>query len=195
MSNKKTEEIDKIDAPAVYEMFEKLKELITKGVARLTPASAESAPALGPEDGKKIETLAEKLDLVDEKLDRPLRHHHTIDFMGNWALIALATAVVAFLTSLWVIDHQRRTLASFRDSDLKYRYIQMRGEATPGDILQLRNVFEFNCNPDSIKLIRRQVERYERLVREQAENEARARLNDEQAKQLKQEAETVKGGK
>jgi hypothetical protein len=195
MSNKKAEENDKIDASAVYEMFEKIKELITKGVTRLAPASAESAPALAPEDSKRIETLADKLDRMDGKRDRPLKHHHTIDFMGNRALIALAVAVVAFLVSLWVIDHQRRTLAGFRDNDLKYRYIQMCGAATSKDILQLRNVFEFNRNPDSIKLIRRQVERYERLVKEQAENEARARLSDEQAKQLRQEAETVKGGK
>ena len=71
----------------------------------------------------------------------------------------------------------------------------MRSEATPNDILQLREIFEFNRNPDNIKLIRRQVERYEQLIQQQAENEARAKLNDQQAKQLKQEAETVKGGK
>jgi phage-related minor tail protein len=71
----------------------------------------------------------------------------------------------------------------------------MRGEATPEDILKLRELFEFNRAPDNIKLIRRQVERYEHLIQQQAENEARAKFNDEQAKQLKQEAETVKGGK
>jgi hypothetical protein len=77
--------------------------------------------------------------------------------MGNRALIALAVATIGFIASLWVIDHQRRTLARCRDNDLKYRYIQMQGETTSGDILQFREVFEFNRNPDSIKLIRRQV--------------------------------------
>jgi len=71
----------------------------------------------------------------------------------------------------------------------------MKGEATSTDILRLRNVFEFNRNPDSIKIIRQQVERYEQLIRQQAENEALARPNDEQAKQLRQEAKSVKGAK
>jgi hypothetical protein len=202
MSSKKTEENNTMDIPAVYTMFEDIQASQTKQLKMIeeirskpAPESAESAPALAPEDGKKIETLTEKLDRVDWKLDIPLRHHHTLDFTGNRALIALAVATIGFIASLWVIDHQRRTIASFRDNDLKYRYIQMRDEATSDDILRLRNVFEFNRNPDSIKIIRRQVERYEQLVQQQVENEARALLNDEQAKQLRQEAESVKGGK
>jgi hypothetical protein len=115
--------------------------------------------------------------------------------MGNRALIALTVATIGFIASLWVIDHQRRTLAQFRDNDLKYRYIQMCGEATPDDIEALETIFTYDRDSDSIKLIRRQVNRYEQLVQQQAENEARARLNDEQADQLRQEAETVKGGK
>ncbi len=188
-----------MDTGKVYTMFEEVKALLTKLAAtqaKPTPApTPEPAPAFTPEDGAKIETLTAKLDIVSKQLDRPLKHHHTIDFMSNWALIALVSAVGAFIISLWVINNQRQTLAQFRDNDLKYRYIQMRGEASPNDILQLREVFEFNRNLDNIKLIRQQVERYEQLIQQQAENEARAKLNDEQAKQLKQEAETVKGGK
>jgi hypothetical protein len=199
MSNKnvKSQEDETMDTGKVYTMFEDVKALLTKLVAaQATPTPIpEPALAINPEDGEKIEMLTEKLDRVDEKLDRPLKHHHTIDFMSNWALIALVAAVGVLFFSLWVIDDQRQTIGQFRDNDLKYRYIQMRGEATPNDILQLREVFEFNRNPDNIKLIRRQVERYEQLIQQQAENEARARLNDEQAKQLKQEAETVKGGR
>ena len=158
--NGKAEEPDKMDAPEVYTMFEEVKiklakiEAAQQAQAKTTTAS-ESAPALTPEDGEKIETLTEKLDRVDEKLNLPLKHHHTLDFMSNWALIALVAAVGAFIVSLWVINNQRQTIARSRDNDLKYRYIQMRGEATPNDILQLREIFEFNRNPDSIHTIRR----------------------------------------
>ena len=198
--NGKAEEPDKMDVPEVYTMFEEVKIKLTKieaaqqAQAKTTTAS-ESAPALNPEDGEKIETLTAKLDRVDERLNLPLKHHHTLDFMGNRALIALVLTVGALIASLWVIDSQRKTLAGFRDNDLKYRYIQMRGEAAPKDIERLRNVFDWNRNPDSIRTIRRRVEQYERLVQEQAENEVKARLNDKQAKQLQQAAETVKGGK
>jgi len=56
----------------------------------------------------------------------------------------------------------------------------------------LREVFEFNRNADSIKVIRRRVERYEQLIQEQAETEARARLNAEQADRLQQQVEKLK---
>ena len=191
-----------MDTGKVYTMFEEIKENQAKQLTSIEklqsqpdPTSAESAPALTPEDGDKIETLTAKLDSMGEKLDCPLRHHHTIDFMGNWALIALVLAIAAFIVSLWVINNQRQTIARSRDNDLKYSYIQMQGAANSADILRLRNIFEFNRNTDSIRTIRKQVERYEQLIQQQAENEARAKLNDEQAKQLKQEAETVKGGK
>ncbi len=197
MNTKKTEEPDKMDAPEVYTMFEEVKELITKlTVVQTKQAPApEAAPALTTEDGEKIETLTAKLDTVSEQLDRPLKHHHTLDFMSNWVLIVLVATVVAFIISLWIINHQRQTLAQFRDNDLKYRYIEMHGEANSADILQLREVFDFNRKPDSIKLLRQQVEKYERLVQQQAENEARARLNASEAERLQNQAETVKGGK
>ena len=193
-----------MDTGKVYTMFEEIKEnqakqltAIEKLQSQPAPTLTESTPALAltSEDGEKIETLTTKLDTVSEKLNLPLKHHHTIDFMSNWTLIALVAAVGAFIVSLWVINNQRQTLAQFRDNDLKYRYIQMRGEATPNDILQLREIFEFNRNPDNIKLIRRQVERYEQLIQQQAENEARAKLNDEQAKRLEREASKIKGSR
>jgi hypothetical protein len=190
---------DKMDTSAVYTMFEEIKENQTKQLTAIEklqpdPMSAEAAPALNSEDGEKIETLTAKLDTVSEKLNIPLKHHHTLDFMGNWALIALVLAVGAFIASLWVINNQRQTLAGFRDNDLKYRYIQMRGEASPNGIERLRDVFDWNRNPDSIRTIRRQVERYEHLIQQQAENEARARLNATEAQRLQNQAETVKRG-
>ena len=113
MSNKnvKTQEEETMDTGKVYTMFEEIKEnqvkqltAIEKLQSQPAPTLTESAlaPALTPEDGEKIETLTAKLDRVDEKLNLPLKHHHTLDFMGNWALIALVLAVGAFIVSLWV---------------------------------------------------------------------------------------------
>ena len=144
-----TENNDTMDSSQVYTMFEEVKEnqakqltAIEKMFSKLVPASAAYTPALAPEDGEKIETLTAKLDRVDERLNLPLKHHHTLDFMWNRALISLVTAVGALIASLWIIDNQRKTLDGFRDNDLKYRYIQMRGEAAPKDIERLRDVFD-----------------------------------------------------
>jgi hypothetical protein len=195
-----TQKSETMDTSTVYTMFEEIKDKITQQSAAQPPAApvSTSVPetvALDAEDKTAMETLTEKLDTVSEQLAHPLRHHHTLDFMGNRALIALVIATAGLIAAIWIIDHQRQTLANFRDNDLKYRYIQMRGEATPADILQLRNIFDFNRNPDSIRIIRRQVVQYEQLIQEQAENEARAKLNAFEAERLNSEAETVKGGK
>jgi hypothetical protein len=138
-----------------------------------------------------IETPTSKLDAVSDKLDRPLKHRHAIDFMGNRALIVLAVAITGLLVSLWVIHKQNQ----FRDNDLKYRYVKMRGGATPGDIKTLETIFTYDRNPDSIRAIRRQVVQYERLVKEQAEKIEQARLNASEAERLQNQAETVKKGK
>lgn len=96
------------------------------------------------------------------------------------------------IVCLFVIVNQGRAIEHMQDNDLRYRYIRMHGGASPDEMLRLRELFEFDRNPDSIRVIRRQVEKYERLVREQAEIEAKARLNSEKALKLKQEAEKVK---
>jgi HAMP domain-containing protein len=193
---------DKMDSSAVYTMFEEIKENQAKqltAIERLQsqpdPMSAEVAPTLTTEDGEKIEVLTEKLDTVSEKLNLPLKHHHTIDFMGNWALIALVLMVGAFIASLWVINNQRRTISRFRDNDLKYRYVKMHDGATAGEIKALETIFTYDRNPDSIKIIHRQVIQYERLVKEQADKTEQAKLNASEAERLRKEVETVKGRK
>ncbi len=122
-------------------------------------------------------------------------HRHTLNFEGKYGIIGVILAVVALFASLSIIDHQRKTIARLRDNDLKYRHIQMRGAATPADIKQLRNVFDWNRNLDSIRTIRKQVEQYERLIQEGIEKSERARLNSAEAERLKKAAETVRRGK
>ena len=48
-------------------------------------------------------------------------------------------------------------------------------------------------NGDSIKIIRKQVEKYEELVEEQAERMERVRRNSEEMERLRKEAESLKG--
>ena len=39
------------------------------------------------------------------------------------------------------------------DNDLKYRYIKMKGEATPNEISELENIFELNRDNAGIEQI------------------------------------------
>ena len=52
-----------------------------------------------------------------------------------------------------------------RDNDLKYRYIKMKGEASPTVINELENIFELNRDNAKIRQMRKDVERYEEIIR------------------------------
>jgi hypothetical protein len=211
-----TENNETMDVSTVCEMMEDIKasqakqltgieKLLSKSAAAPLSSSA-SAPAITLEDrrridtltakldesGERMETLTPQLDSVSEKLSRPLKHHHTLDYASNWALIALVGTITLLICALYVNHRQRDTIVRSRDNDLKYRYIQMQGEATPGDIERLETNFTYDRHPDSIRAIRKQVEQYERLVKEGIEKSERARLNASEAERLKKEAEAVK---
>ena len=64
---------------------------------------------------------------------------------------------------------QFRINNQLKDSALKYRYIKMEGKTNSQDLLRLETIFTYSRNRDSISVIREQVELYEQLVKEQAE--------------------------
>lgn len=54
------------------------------------------------------------------------------------------------------------------DNDLKHRYIKMKGKATPQRISELENLFEVNRDNAKILQMGKDVEEYERTVKEKA---------------------------
>jgi hypothetical protein len=154
--------------------------------------------------GRK-EELKASLDRIEQALDA-LRaekqdgvvhheHRHAIDVISSKNFFVLVTLGFVIFMSAVLHIYQLDKIRASRDNDLKYRYVKMHGKATPGDIEALETIFTYDRNPDSIKLIRRQVVQYERLVREQVEKIEQARLNTSEAERLRKEVETVKGGK
>jgi 3-methyladenine DNA glycosylase Tag len=68
----------------------------------------------------------------------------------------------------------------------------MQGQATENNIYRLERQFEYQ---DSITIVRKQVEKYERLVKEQAEKVERARQNADEAEKLQRKVESFRKGK
>lgn len=182
---------NQMDSSAVYGMFEEIKKKLDKRPEPTAPVSQTieiGNIAELKDTAARIEKAAESASKPQEQI-----HRHRIDLMSNKVLIVLAAVMVSLVVSLWILRNQRQTIRQFRDNDLKYRYIQMKGQAAPADILMLREVFDYNRNPDSIRTIHQRVERYEQLIQQQAEAEARARLNANQTEKIRQEAEAIKG--
>ena len=77
------------------------------------------------------------------------------------------------------------------DNDLKYRYIKMKGEATPKQIAELETIFESNRDNTKIKQMHKDVEQYEEIVRKRAIAIEQARLKQLEANQLSEKVEKM----
>ena len=78
------------------------------------------------------------------------------------------------------------------DNDLKYRYIKMKGEATPERISELENLFEINRDNTKIQQMCKGVEDYERAIQQKATLDEQARLRQLEAERLYNKANSIK---
>ena len=105
-------------------------------------------------------------------------------FSGMFAAIAVLTVALYFAKQP---DYNRM------DNDLKYRYIKMKGEASPKRIENLENIFELNRDNNEIRQMRKDVEAYEEAVRKRSALVEQARLKEQAAKEQENKAKSIKG--
>ncbi|KAA6330372.1 hypothetical protein EZS27_020916 [termite gut metagenome] len=170
---------EKIDISAVYTLFEELKELLEKSKSK----SVESVPI----DVMAINNMTERFEDLIEEVKKPKRTEirHIINLGSSKIFFLLIIMSLVILTLSFAIYNQRQTISQYRNNDLKYRYIKMQGQMIDENIYQLERLFEYR---DSIGIIRKQVEEYERLVQERAEKIERARRNADEAERLKKKS-------
>ncbi|MDX9906736.1 MAG: hypothetical protein RBS55_09145 [Bacteroidales bacterium] len=144
-----------------------------------------------------INSIHKKMDSLNLSHDSVIRKEHVfrIDIRSSKVAVMLFAMSLGMLLSLAGNIGQYRQNIFLKDNDLKYRSVKMQGGADRESLLKLETVFTYDRNRDSISVLRRQVETYERLVREQAEKTERARLNATEAERLQKEMETVKNRK
>ena len=78
------------------------------------------------------------------------------------------------------------------DNDIKYRYVKAMNGIDSEELYGLETIFEYEDDTEQQKGLRHDVEAFERKVRERAGELERARLKEEQANQLMEEAEKIK---
>ncbi|MDR1583703.1 MAG: hypothetical protein LBS55_10700 [Prevotellaceae bacterium] len=138
-----------------------------------------------------------KLNSVNVPANFVIRKEHSfsIDFKNSKAAISMFSMGLVILLSFAGNIWQSHRNSQLKDNDLKYRYVKMQGETNFENLLKLESIFTYNRDKDSIAVIRKRVETYERLVEEQAEKIERARLNVKEAERLGREVESVKSKK
>ena len=70
------------------------------------------------------------------------------------------------------------------DNDLKYRYLKMKGEASPNRIAELEEIFELNRDNGKIRQMKKDVEEYEQTIRQKIALEEQARMKAQEAENL-----------
>ena len=102
----------------------------------------------------------------------------TFGMASFFSLSAITLALAIWVNSL------KDQISTLSDNDLKYRYIQMTGNATADDLATMDTLFYFNRNSRKIRELRKQVEVFEENVKQ------RAKLI-EQEERLKREREIL----
>jgi methyl-accepting chemotaxis protein len=147
-------------------------------------------------DLSAVDTMTDKLENVIEEVRKPTnvehQHSHTINIAFNWFFLSWIALVIIIFGLFWGIANQRQTIGQYKENDLKYRYIKMQRQTDEESLYRLEQQFKYS---DSIKIISKQVEKYEELVKEQAERIARAKQNSEEAEKLQNRVEFLKKSK
>ena len=185
--------MQQINVNEVYTLFEEIKKQLKQiGVKQVSAPAPAPQPKIEIPDLSVIPELTNKLDDVINEVRKPVKteHRHVFSFESNKIFFSVIGLSLAFLISLFVIYFQREELSTYKDNDLKYRYMKMLGEATPRELNTLENIFE--NKRDSVKLIRKEVEKHEKAVDEEAKRLKKARLKEQEAEQLRKEAKEIK---
>jgi hypothetical protein len=137
--------------------------------------------------------LNEKISELERITKQPgiVENRYSVDFKSSKIFIALIIMAFIILGLSYIIGEQKRSISQYKDNDLKYRYIKMQGQIDEENLYRLEQQFKYG---DSIKIIRKQVKKYEELVQEQAERIERAKRDSEEADRLQKDAESLKKG-
>ena len=163
----------------VHSEQEQQRAIITQLAERLESIERSNANTHNGIDN--LQTSVEAIEIPAELLPRIVQHRISLAIESKgvfWTMIGMMTAIVLLCTMLyWTAKPNYHRI----DNDLKYRYIKMKGEATPDRIAELEEIFELNRDNAKIRQMKRDVEEYERTVRQKVILEEQARLREREA--------------
>ena len=198
-----------------FEMYEELKETLIKtlrtelaearsqsaapvdtdAIKQLLQTITEQQEQISKDIGAQISEMEEKvakMKIPEELPPRMVQHRFSISLDATrnfWLFMSMFVVIVVLSVGLylkWQPDRGRY------DNDLKYRYVLMKGEASPKRLSELEELFEVERDQRRIDSMRKDVEKYERLVRRRAALDEQARLKAQEAEQLKRDAAKLK---
>lgn len=191
------------DLSTISVMFEELKQILKRVESNsIKPQSSTTQNIISTSDLANItnqvsqseELIIQKLEQIEQTQTAPKKIYHriSIDITSSWVFISIMVIGLMLLVSLFFHYKQREVISNLSDNDLKYRYIKAFNKADSVSIYKLEDVFEYNRNSKVIKEIRQSVEQYEQDVIDKARRMEQAKLKEEEAEKLQDEASKLK---
>lgn len=191
------------DLSTISVMFEELKQILKRVESNSTkPESSIKQDVISLSDLENItnqvsrseELIIQKLEQLEQAQTAPKKIHHriSIDITSSWVFITIMVIGLMLLISLFFHYRQREVIHNLSDNDLKYRYIKAFNKADSISVYKLEDVFEYNRNSKAIKEIHQSVEKYEQDVIDKARRMEQAKLKEEEAEKLQNEASELK---
>ncbi|HCM21943.1 MULTISPECIES: hypothetical protein [Proteiniphilum] len=129
-----------IEINEIYTLFEEIRGLIKAGSRNNNPIQ----PDIELPDLSAIDELSGKLDEAIGEIRKPVRteHHHIFSIASSKIFYGMIGLCIICLFFIIIVFYQRKEIATYKDNDLKYRYVQMQGEITPAGVISLDSIFE-----------------------------------------------------
>ena len=169
---------------------EQQRAIITQLTRRLESIERSNAKTLT--GMANLQASVESIEIPAELPPRIIQHRISLAIESKgvfWTMIGMMSAIVLLCTVLyWTAKPNYDRI----DNDLKYRYIKMKGEATSDCITELEEIFELHRDNTKIREMKKDVEEYERTIRQKIILEEQARLKVREAENLTNKANSIK---
>ena len=191
-------------------MFEELKQILK----RIESNSQNSGNEIKPEQESSISTsdlaniennvsnrvsqleelILSKLEQIEQAQTAPKKLHHriSVDIKSSWVSFTLVGLFLFLVTSLCLCYKLKEANNKLADNDIKYRYIKMYSKTDSIQISKLEDIFVYNRNEITIDKIKSDVQEYEQAVYKSAQLLEQAKLREEEAKELQNQADKLK---
>ena len=177
-------------AQIVHSEQERHRTIITQLAGRLE--SIEQSNAKTQDSIDNLQATIDAIEIPTELPPRIVQHRISLAIESKgvfWTMIGMMSTIVLLCTMLyWTAKPNYDRI----DNDLKYRYIKMKGEATPDRIAELEELFELHRDNAKIREMKKDVEEYERTIQRKVQLEEQARRKEREAERQNENASRLK---
>ena len=179
------------------DLFQQIEQAVTNGLAQYGTTLgeiSESFTAKQMEVLSEVKNLQEAVSATEIPKELPPRlhnHRHIIGSEAKSIIIFFVTSIVMMIFMAIAVWNAYQPNVQRDDNDLKYRYMKMKGNASPAIMAELEDLFTLNRDAARINAMRADVVEYEETILRQAALAEQARLKVQEAQMLDNKAKSI----